>query len=100
MKFIPNLISISRIIFSFSLIFVMPLSIAFLAIYFICGLSDIVYGFIARSTGTTRMLLPFIHPIELMYVLCFIASVSAIEEFIIQLISSELNANRKSIFIK
>lgn len=174
MKFIPNFMSISRIIFSLILIFVRPLSIAFFTIYLICGLSDMLDGFIARSTGTTSklgekidsiadlsmivvlmlilypiinpptkiliwiviicvirltsaavamkkyktfamlhtygnkitgfilfifpMLLPYIHAIVLMYAICAVASLSALEELIIQLISNELQANRKSIF--
>jgi len=71
MKTIPNCISFSRIIFSLILVFIKPLSVAFYAIYIICGLSDIMDGFIARKTGTT--------------------SISAIEELIIQLTSRELD---------
>jgi len=56
MKEILNYISFSRIILSFILIFVEPLSAAFYAIYIICGLSDIMDGFIARKTGTTSKL--------------------------------------------
>lgn len=56
MKEIPNYISFSRIILSFILIFVEPLSAAFYSIYIICGLSDIMDGFIARKTGTTSKL--------------------------------------------
>ena len=56
MKSIPNYISFSRIIFSLTLIFVKPLSVAFYTIYIICGLSDILDGFIARKTGTTSRL--------------------------------------------
>ncbi|SFC99215.1 CDP-diacylglycerol--glycerol-3-phosphate 3-phosphatidyltransferase [Clostridium uliginosum] len=55
MKAIPNCISFSRIIFSLALIFVRPLSVAFYAIYIICGFSDIIDGFIARKTGTTSI---------------------------------------------
>lgn len=56
MKVIPNCISAIRIIFSLVLIFVKPLSVAFYTIYFICGCSDIIDGFIARKTGTTSEL--------------------------------------------
>lgn len=36
----------------------------------------------------------------MMYLICFLASVSAIEELIIQLTSSQLQINKQSIFIK
>lgn len=44
--------------------------------------------------------LPFIHTTVLIYITCFLATISAIEEFIIMLTSRELQLNRKSIFIK
>ncbi|WP_027622911.1 CDP-alcohol phosphatidyltransferase family protein [Clostridium lundense] len=176
MKSIPNYISFSRIIFSFILIFVKPLSVAFYAIYIICGFSDIMDGFIARKTGTASrlgeqldsiadsimigvlllvlypiinptikviiwiifigiirllspiiamrkyktfamlhtygnkftgivlfifpILIPYIHITVLMYITCAVASISAIEELVIQLTSSELQINRQSIFSK
>lgn len=176
MKLIPNFISFSRIIFSLILIFVKPLSIIFYVIYLICGFSDIMDGFIARSTGTASVLgakidsvadmamvgvllivlYPIINPdrkiviwiitiaiirfaamaiaikkyktfasihtygnkitgivlfmvpillhyifaIELMYIICAMASLSAIEELVIQIVSSELQVNKKSIFAK
>ena len=53
---VPNFISFSRIIFSLLLIFVKPLGLVFNTIYIICGLSDIIDGFIARKTGTTSRL--------------------------------------------
>lgn len=176
MKVIPNCISVIRIIFSLVLIFVKPLSVAFYAIYIICGLSDIVDGFIARKTGTTSILgakldsiadiimigillfllypiinpkieiiiwviliaiirliamivalkkyktfasihtygnkitgmilflfpilIPYIHTTVLIYIICVMASISAIEELIIQLTSSELQLDKQSIFKK
>lgn len=56
MKSLPNIISVSRIIFSIFLIYTKPLSITFYIIYMICGFSDIIDGFIARKTGTTSRL--------------------------------------------
>jgi len=176
MKVIPNFISLSRIIFSLILIFIKPLSIAFYAIYIICGFSDILDGVIARKTGTTSRLgekldsladmimigilllvlypivnfateiviwivsiaiirlasmvvamkkyktfamlhtygnkitgivlfifplwLPYIHTTVLMYIICIVASISAIEELVIQLTSKKSQANRQSIFSK
>ncbi|MBZ9635250.1 CDP-alcohol phosphatidyltransferase family protein [Clostridium sp. FP1] len=176
MKSIPNCISFSRIIFSLILIFVTPLSLAFYALYIICGFSDIMDGFIARKTVTTSILgakldsmadmimtgvvlfvlypivnptnetviwiisiaiirlasmvialkkyktfaslhtygnkitgivlfifpilLPYVHTTVLMYIICAVASISAIEELLIQLSSSQLNLNKQSIFEK
>lgn len=176
MKAIPNCISVSRIIFSLTLIFVKPLSIAFYVIYIICGFSDIIDGFIARKTRTTSILgakldsvadmimvgvlllllypiinpaieiiiwiiliaiirlssmvvalkkhktfasihtygnkitgiilflfpilISYIHTTILMYIICVVAGISAIEELIIQLTSCELQLNRLSIFKK
>lgn len=175
MKAIPNLLSISRIIFSIILFFIKPLSIAFFIIYIICGFSDVMDGFIARSMGTQSrvgekvdsladlvmvavllivlypivnpvakiliwviliglirllsaiialikyktfamlhtygnkitglllfifpLLLPFINTNTLMYIICSVATITAVEEFIIQVTSRNLNANRKSIFL-
>lgn len=174
MKAIPNYISFSRIILSLILIFVEPLSLAFYAIYIICGLSDIIDGFIARKTGTTSkfgakldsiadmimaavllillypilnlstkiviwiiligiiraasiavafkkyktfasihtyankitgivlfifpILLPYIDLTALIYIICIVASISAIEELILQSTSSQLELDKKSIF--
>lgn len=56
MKSIANYISISRIGLSFTLILVKPLSIEFFIIYLLCGISDIVDGYIARKTGTVSKL--------------------------------------------
>ena len=176
MKLVPNCISFSRIFVSLILIFVKPLSVAFYAIYIICGLSDIMDGYIARKTGTTSIfgakldstadlimvgvllpvlipiinpaieiiiwtiligiirlssmavtlikyktiggihtygnkitgivlfvfpiLLPYIHATVLMYISCFVASISAIEELIIHLTSTQLQLNKQSIFGK
>ena len=173
---VPNFISFSRIIFSLLLIFVKPLGLVFNTIYIICGLSDIIDGFIARKTGTTSrlgekldsiadmvmivvlllvlypiinptteiiiwiilitivrvtsmlvaikkyktfvmlhtygnkitglalfifpILLSYIHTPLLIIIICAIASISAIEELIIELTSVKLQVNRPSIFTK
>lgn len=49
---------------------------------------------------TFPILLPYIHTTVLMYIICVLASISAIEELIIQITSSELQVNIKSIFLK
>ncbi|MGG7177426.1 CDP-alcohol phosphatidyltransferase family protein [Clostridium paraputrificum] len=173
MKTIPNYISVSRIILSLTLIFIKPFSLAFYVIYIICGLSDIIDGFIARKTGTTSIfgakldsvadmvmvgviillfypiinpaieiiiwilliaiirlssmvlalkkyktfasihtygnkitgivlfLFPilyyYIHTNGLMYIVCVMGTLSAIEEFIINFTSSQLQLDRQSI---
>ncbi|NGM82245.1 CDP-alcohol phosphatidyltransferase family protein [Paenibacillus sp. 7124] len=56
MKMIPNGISCSRMILVLILLAVKPLSAAFYVIYAVCGLSDMVDGWIARKTGTTSRL--------------------------------------------
>jgi CDP-diacylglycerol--glycerol-3-phosphate 3-phosphatidyltransferase len=46
------------------------------------------------------ILLPHINTTVLIYIICVIASISAIEELIIQLTSRQLELNKKSLFIK
>lgn len=176
MQSIANYISIARIFLAFTLALAEPLSIAFSAIYLVCGMSDVLDGYIARKTDTASqlggkldsgadlimvvivmvVLYPIIHPtVEIiiwvviigiiravsmmvvyakyktfeilhtygnkltglvlfvfpltlafirsdvmMYIICVIASISAIEELFIHLSSNELQTNKKSIFIK
>jgi len=52
MKSIPNYLSIARMFLSITLVLVKPLSIAFCAIYVLCGISDVLDGYIARKTNT------------------------------------------------
>lgn len=56
MKTIPNFISCSRIILSLILLFTKPLGQAFYVVYIICGLSDVLDGFIARKTAASSKL--------------------------------------------
>ena len=56
MKNIANYISISRILSSIILIATKTFSIPFYILYVYCGVSDIVDGFIARSTNTTSVI--------------------------------------------
>jgi CDP-diacylglycerol--glycerol-3-phosphate 3-phosphatidyltransferase len=46
------------------------------------------------------ILLPYIHTTVLMYIICVLASISAIEELIMQLTSTLLQLNKQSIFEK
>ena len=176
MKLIANYISISRIFLAITLLLVKPLSIVFIAIYIICGISDIFDGYIARKTKTISKLgdnidsvadlimvvvmmiilypiikltvqiiiwiviigiirvvsmivvfvkyktfemlhtygnkitglvlftvpisLVFVQSEVLMYTICVVASISAIEELFINLSSNKLQINKKSIFSK
>ena len=52
-KIIPNLITVLRIIFSITILFIKPLSFIFFIIYIICGLSDIFDGYFARKNKVT-----------------------------------------------
>jgi len=175
-KLVANYISISRIVLAFSMVFLKPLSIAFIAIYIICGISDVLDGYIARKTNTTSKfgdnidsvadfivivvlmialypiikltslmiiwiviigiirvvsvivvfikyktfemlhtygnkitgLMLFTFPLSLVfvqsdvmiYIICIVASISAIEELFIHLLKKELRINKKSIFLK
>lgn len=51
-KFVPNVISILRIAFSLSLLFIDLFSWKFVFIYLLCGMSDALDGYIARRTKT------------------------------------------------
>ena len=56
MKYIPNIITLIRIILSFFILTVIPLSPSYISLYLICGLSDILDGYIARKTKSTSKL--------------------------------------------
>lgn len=47
-----NIITLTRIIFSISLPFIKKNNLLFLLLYTICGLTDILDGYIARKTKT------------------------------------------------
>ena len=57
-----------------------------------------------KITGLLMFLFPLFMPVMnvtlLVYILCFTASLSAIEELLIQVTSRQLQLNRKSIFVK
>ena len=56
MKGIPNAITILRIILSIIILFVRPFSTIFLVVYLVCGLSDMIDGFIARKMNLVSKL--------------------------------------------
>lgn len=47
---LPNLITVIRIIGAVTMIFFAPISVTFIVLYSICGISDVLDGFIARIT--------------------------------------------------
>ena len=53
---LANVITFSRIILSFSLLFIEKYNPLFLTIYSICGLTDILDGYVARKTKTESKL--------------------------------------------
>ena len=55
-KYIPNLLTTLRLLSAAALIFVEPLTAAFLVIYTLAGVSDALDGFIARAAGCTSAL--------------------------------------------
>lgn len=56
MKWVANSISIARMCLALLLLLTKPLHMAFFAVYLVCGLSDVLDGYIARKTGTTSKL--------------------------------------------
>ncbi|MCG8500157.1 MAG: CDP-alcohol phosphatidyltransferase family protein [Firmicutes bacterium] len=52
MKHLANIISISRIILLITLIYFYKNEVVFMILYLLCGLSDVLDGYIARRTNT------------------------------------------------
>lgn len=52
-KNLANAMTIFRIVGTICLCFLEPLTVYFFTLYFLCGLSDMLDGFIARKTGNT-----------------------------------------------
>jgi len=53
---VPNILTMFRIVGSLCLLFFKPPSLCFYILYTLCGFSDVLDGFIARSTGSTSEL--------------------------------------------
>ena len=53
---IANYISIARIFLSITILFIRPLSMLFLLVYILCGITDVLDGYIARKTHTESSL--------------------------------------------
>lgn len=53
MKNLANLISMIRIVFTAVLLLLKPFGLTFTVVYILCGVSDILDGFVARKTNTT-----------------------------------------------
>lgn len=56
MKYVPNIISVFRIVATAALLFTSAFSNVFFGIYVLAGVSDVLDGWIARSTGNTSEL--------------------------------------------
>ena len=56
MKYIANIITGSRIVFSIALLFFPPLSSAFYVLYAAAGLTDMIDGTVAQKTNTVSVL--------------------------------------------
>lgn len=56
MKTIPNIITSLRILLSLILLFSKPYSLMFWIVFSICGVSDMIDGYIARKTNSTSRL--------------------------------------------
>ncbi|MCO5252170.1 MAG: CDP-alcohol phosphatidyltransferase family protein [Candidatus Kapabacteria bacterium] len=48
-KILPNSLSVTRIFLVLALIFLKPFSIEFLIVHFLCGITDVLDGYIARK---------------------------------------------------
>lgn len=55
-KYAANIISSARIVLALALLFLTPLGTAFIAVYLLCGLSDVLDGYLARKTKTESSL--------------------------------------------
>lgn len=53
---IPNIITVSRIIFAVLFFYIKPLSSLFFIVYVICCLSDVLDGYIARKTNSITVI--------------------------------------------
>ncbi len=51
-KYAANLITSARIVLALVLLLLPPLGTAFIAVYLLCGLSDVLDGYLARKTKT------------------------------------------------
>ncbi|WP_283606847.1 CDP-alcohol phosphatidyltransferase family protein [Faecalispora anaeroviscerum] len=51
MKYLPNVLTLLRIVLSVPLLFVEPFSAWFFVLYTLCGLSDMLDGYLARRLG-------------------------------------------------
>jgi len=52
MKYLPDFITVLRMLCSVPLLFIEPFSAHFFILYTFCGISDVLDGFLARKTGT------------------------------------------------
>ena len=110
MKFIPNILSSFRIFFSLFLIYLNPKKLLFIFIYIICGILDVLDGFIARKFNATLDSIPdmimifvilfrFVPTMGLnLFIIFIVATLTAIEEILIDLTMYSLDLDRKFYF--
>ena len=55
-KYIPNMITCSRLVGTLAMLFTKPFGKLFFLLYILCGISDLLDGWIARATHTTSEL--------------------------------------------
>ena len=53
---IPNILTCLRIVGTLALLWLAPFSTVFFIVYALCGVSDVLDGFVARATGTASSL--------------------------------------------
>ncbi len=91
-------------IFAWIIIIVMIRVASIITVFIKYKTFAVLHTFGNKVTGFMLFLFPLMlkifNPNIFMYVLCIIASISAVEEFIINLLSNVLQVNRKSIFSK
>lgn len=75
-KYIPNTITILRILLSLILLFLKPFSSLFLIMYSACGFTDMIDGYIARKTNSSSSLGTILDSIsDLIFMIAVIMSI-------------------------
>ncbi len=106
-KHAATTITAIRVAGSLVLLFLPPLSVVFFVVYAVCCLSDLVDGPVAlhtwanKLTGVACVLIPAFYPLfglpTTAVIVGTIASLSALEELAITLVSPRLDRNARSI---
>ena len=83
-----NAITLSRIVLSFSLLFIEKYSQLFFTVYFICGFTDILDGYVARKTKTESKFWARLDSISdfLFFIIMFVIMLEVFFEYIILIV--------------